>query len=648
MVNATAPPRPTGPPAEPSPPPLALVADVGGKPRVVALSRAAERRGASCGMALAEARALVADLVALPWNGEELARAALEVATVLLAASPRVAWAGGEAGRPYARTLVRSTGWGGEAGVWWVDAAGLGSEAKLARRLACLAGELGFGRARVGVADSAVAAYAATFGRTDARTSELADQRTTGRKERGDAGRRPAPCVPSGGRSPPSPRHGAPTSGAAPGRPTIVPPGGDAAFLAPFPLALLEPDEDLADTCHALGLRTVGQLAALEAEEVESRFGPEGLALHRLARGLDTRGPSAPRDEALPLITCDLGSPVATAEPLLFVLKSAFGSLGAALRSKGLAAREIALTLTLDDGSLAEKAVRPSRPTSHEGALFDHCRAAFEGWVLPEPVSALAVRAAVTVAASGEQGDLLAPRWADPSAIEAAFDRIRGSEGTDAVATPVERDGHLPHDAGAWKTDARTRGRADTRTGGPAGERTEGARSGVGGGDARLCERSEQPEGVAPAGPATRRLLHIARSDRTPLRPPERPTAAALRLLTAPRPIRVRLGRAGLEAFRHGETWHDVTAWSGPERLAPRWWVPSGSEGDATAARNSPAAGAVGHTRVESTPARGDERPAPLVAGPRDYYSARTADGALWLLFRAGAPGRWFVEGWWD
>jgi hypothetical protein len=60
--------------------------------------------------------------------------------------------------------------------------------------------------------------------------------------------------------------------------------------------------------------------------------------------------------------------------------------------------------------------------------------------------------------------------------------------------------------------------------------------------------------------------------------------------------------------------WHDVTAWSGPERLAPKWWT----------------AGAT------------------ALAGPHDYYSARTADGALWLLFRAGASHGWFVEGWWD
>ncbi len=507
-------------------------------------------------MALAEARALAADLTALPWDGEQLVRAALEVTTALLAASPRVAWAGGASAQRCAGAPVRPAEGGGEVGVWWVDAAGLGSEAKLARRLARIAGALGYGRARVGVADSAVAAYSATFRRTAA-------------------------------------------------APVIVPPGGDAAFLAPFPLALLEPGEDLADTCHALGLRTAGRFAALDADEVESRFGPEGLALHRLARGLDTRGPSAPRDDALPVVACDLGSPVASAEPLLFVLKGALASLGAALRAKGLAAREIALTLTLDDGSLAEKAVRPARPTSHEGALFDHCRAAFDDWALPEPVTALAVRAAVTVAASGEQGDLLAPRWADPAALAAAFDRIRGSEGADAVATPVARDGHLPHDAGAWDTDGRT----DAPARGGRKEREDAGRRPA------PCERTEPSDGRSP--PFSRDAAPALTLDARP----GPPAAAALRLLQVPALVRVRLGRAGLEAFRHGETWHDVTAWCGPERLVPRWWM-----------------------AAAATP-EGEAGGAP---GPRDYYSTRTADGALWLLFRAGASHLWFVEGWWD
>jgi len=519
--SASAPPSPTGP-LRPDQPPAALVADVRGKPRVIATDASAARRGIRPGMAFAEARALAADLVALPWDTERVARAALDVATALLAASPRVAWAGER----------------GNEGVWWVDAAGLGSEPTLAQRLCRIVNYLRFGRARAGIADSAIAAYAAACGRPG-----------TGRKRNTAA-------------------------------PVIVPPGDDATFVAPFPLALLAPPDDLAETCHALGLRTVGQFAALDSNEVEARFGPEGLAAHRLARGFDTRGPTTPRDDALPVIVCDLGSPVATAEPLLFVLKGALASQGSTLRAKGLAAREIALTLTLDDGSTAEKTVRLARPTSHEGALFDHCRAAFENWKLAEPVTALAVRTAVAVPASGEQGDLLAPRWADPAALKAAFDRIRGSEGADAVAQPLVRDGHLPRDAGAWRTEELA----------AAGQHTAAAPT-----------RDTAPTLTLGA-------------------PPNRPAAAALRLLQAPAPVRVRLGRSGLEAFHHGETWHDVTAWSGPERLAPRWWIGESAE----------AAGAS------------------LPVGPRDYYSARTVAGTLWLLFRAGASRQWFVEGWWD
>jgi len=538
--SASAPPSPTGP-LRPDQPPTALVVDVRGKPRVVATDAAAARRDIAAGMALAEARALAGDLRALPWDPERVARAALEVATGLLAASPRVAWAGER----------------GNEGVWWVDAAGLGSEPKLAQQLCRIANCLRFGRARAGIADSAIAAYAAACGR---------------------------------------PGTGPKRNTATPG---IVPPGDDAAFLAPFPLALIAPHEDLAETCHALGLRIVGQFAALDADEVEARFGPEGLAAHRLARGFDTRGPTTPRDDALPIIACDLGSPVATAEPLLFVLKATLASLGSALRAKGLAARELALTLTLDDGSTAEKTVRLARPTSHEGVLFDHCRAAVENWKLAEPVTALAVRAVVAVPASGEQGDLLAPRWADPAALDAAFDRIRGSEGADAVAQPLVRDGHLPRDAGAWRTEELA----------AAGERPARWRA------------EASTNGAQPGAPPGSRGQQ----------------SAALRLLQSPALIRIRLGRSGLEAFRHGETWHDVTTWSGPERLAPRWWVVDGTD---TAAHHADPADA------PSAPADGARSGA--IAGPRDYYSARTADGALWLLFRAGASRQWFVEGWWD
>jgi len=460
---------------------------------------------------MTQARALAGDLVAAPWDDEHLARAAHTVTVALLEASPRVSWDG--------KTARRQDGKGD--GSWWVDAAGFGEEQRFVQQLLRIAKGLGFGPVRIGVADSAIAAYAATF-------------------------RSPAARPPY--------RLTAP-----------VPSGRDAAFLAPYPIGLLDLDDDLAGTLGALGLTTIGQLAALDPDEVESRFGPAGLAAHRLARGIDQRGPSLPRDDTVPSVTCELGDPVASAEPLLFVMKGALASLGSALRGKGLAAREIVITLTLDDGSLAERAVRPARPTSHDGALFDHCRAALDDWQLPEPVTVLALRAGDTVSAAGEQGNLLSPRWADPAALEAAFDRIRGKEGGDAVAIAEWRDGHLPADGGTWRLDS-GHGRTDAQT------------------HRLVRERAVRPS------------VHAS------------VPASSLRLLTPPRTVRVRLGRSGLEAFRDGETWYDVTAWSGPERIAPRWWQQDGSR--------------------------------------RDYFTARTAAGTLWLLYRAAKA--WFVEGWWD
>ena len=520
-------------PASPGDVPAVAIADVRGKTRVVATSREAQAHGVTAGMALTEAKALAADLLPLPWDDERIARAALEVTTALLSASPRVSWENGGHGHTGAQTHGRTAARTHGEGVWWVDAAGLGSEAALAQKLVAIADGLRFGPARAAIADSAIAAYAATFGGTGARGQAQTHRRAD-----------------------------AQTHSRAGVRPRIVPPGADARYLAPFPVTLLELDDDLADALRGLGLTTFGQLAALDADEVEARFGLEGLAAHKLARGLDSRGPTTPRDDALPAIEVEMGGPVATAEPLLFVLKGALASLGETLHAKGLAAREVALALDLDDGTTAVRAVRPARPTSHPDALFDHCRLALEGWQLPEPATALRISATLTVPASGEQGDLLAPRWADPAALAAAFERIRSSEGADAVALPEVRDGHLPVDRGAWleETDVRTHRGTDA-----------------------------QPK-----------------------------TIAALRLLTAAAPLHVRLGRSGLAAFRHNDAWHDVAEWSGPERLVPRWW-------------RSDAAGAAGEP-----------------AGPRDYYTARTADGTLWLLYRGEPSGQWFLEGWID
>src|SRR4030095_1286318 len=116
---------------------------------------------------------------------------------------------------------------------------------------------------------------------------------------------------------------------------TIVEAGNEAAALAALPLALLvrishlndpngsnDPNDsnDLLTTLRRWGLRTLGDLAALPADEVAARLGQTGVAWQRLARGEDPAPlvPSVPEERFEQAL--DLEWPIDGLEPLSFVL----------------------------------------------------------------------------------------------------------------------------------------------------------------------------------------------------------------------------------------------------------------------------------------------------------------------------------------
>ncbi len=64
----------------------------------------------------------------------------------------------------------------------------------------------------------------------------------------------------------------------------VVPPGGTPAFLAPWPVDVLGRPE-LTELLDRLGIRTLGDFAALPESHVLGRFGADGAACHRVAGG---------------------------------------------------------------------------------------------------------------------------------------------------------------------------------------------------------------------------------------------------------------------------------------------------------------------------------------------------------------------------
>ena len=370
--------------------------------RIRTATAAAGQARIRVGMTIAEARARCAALQVLPWDEDLIGRAVTRATAAFVRASPQVTPA---AGAP---------------GLWWIGAHGveaLGGEPSLARQLASIA-RLWHPRARVAIADSCVAARAATW----------------------DTGSGPHP--------------------AADPTPVLIPPGGCAAYLAPAPLGLLTIDEDLHASLRTLGLHAIGDLARLTAEDVERRWGGLGLAAWRLAHGLDERRPGLTRLEATRAVSADLSPSVDTTEPVLFLVRAALDRLVHTLIADGRAAATLAITLTLDDARGALPTSQPHtitrevqlpRPLARTLPLLERCRALLEAWPLTAPVCGVRLAITATAPLSGAQGELLDTSWRDPAAADAAFARLRSTLGGDAVVRPVARDTHRPERAAVWE-----------------------------------------------------------------------------------------------------------------------------------------------------------------------------------------------------
>ena len=70
--------------------------------------------------------------------------------------------------------------------------------------------------------------------------------------------------------------------------PRIIDAGSSPEFLAPLPVTVLDQPE-LTGVLWRLGIRTLGEFAAIDAADVLGRFAREGLLAHRRASGLDDR-----------------------------------------------------------------------------------------------------------------------------------------------------------------------------------------------------------------------------------------------------------------------------------------------------------------------------------------------------------------------
>jgi DNA polymerase-4 len=228
----------------------------------------------------------------------------------------------------------------------------------------------------------------------------------------------------------------------------VVPPGDEAAFLAPLPVESLWPLGDVAiERLRRLGLHTVGEVAAIPAAVLERRLGPVGRRAAALSHGRD-------RQPVMPLhppqrvsLRFVFTGPARDTSALDAALRSLAEEAARRLAAAQEACTAVDLRVEMEDGRSWARARQLARPRASAAALAAAWRRLLSEALAGGEVGAAPV--AVEVAATGlrpaimEQGTLwagaprpelrAAPGPAAPPRLVAAIAALHGRFGGGAV-----------------------------------------------------------------------------------------------------------------------------------------------------------------------------------------------------------------------
>jgi protein ImuB len=330
---------------------------------------------------------------------------------------------------------------------------------------------------------------------------------------------------------------------------TIVPPGGSPGFLAPLPVATLD-RPDLTDLLVRLGLRTLGDLAALPAVDLATRFGPEGARASRLASGLDEQPREARRPPPDLRTAAELDPPADRVDVAAFAAKVLADELVERLERLGLACTRLRVEAHTDHGETLSRTWSLDATSSGGGpaaVMAERVRWQLDGWLTgrtDHPPGALTHLALVPDEVVPDRGRQLG-FWGEETEAgrraARALARIQGLLGPEAVRTARLRGGRDPADRVTFTPASGTLvpDPATTSTAVPWPGRVPAPAPAI----VHPQPLPAEVEDAAGAGVAVdgRGLLGA---------PPDR--------------LRIR-----------GGPWSTITAWAGPWLVDERWWDPA-------------------------------------------------------------------------
>ncbi len=216
---------------------------------------------------------------------------------------------------------------------------------------------------------------------------------------------------------------------------TVIPPGQEAAFLAPLPVReLWGVGPKTADNLARLRITTIGDLAAYPADELARRFGKLGAEMAERAWGIDNSAVQPESETKSVSKETTFARDVRDGVTLQRTLRELADGVGRSLRKKGLRGTTVKIKLRWADFTTLSRQVTLEQATAHDDEIFAAALDLFQrAWPLGRPVRLIGVG----VSGFGEDRQQLS-LWGQAASdeahrLESVLDKLRDRFGEDVI-----------------------------------------------------------------------------------------------------------------------------------------------------------------------------------------------------------------------
>ncbi len=222
--------------------------------------------------------------------------------------------------------------------------------------------------------------------------------------------------------------------------------------------------QEIVRILYKWGIHTVGQLAALDKEQLGARLGPQSIRMWERANGQSNRVLKLIRPPESFEENFEFENEIETAEPLLFILRRFLEQLAVRLAAIYLVAKKLTLRITfansrqirhgtdssdwrnepaMADKQSYERIFKIPQPTNDVDLLFRMLQTHLENFRSEHPIIAVGL-SAEPIQPAREQFGLFETTLRNPHQLSETLARLTALLGADRIGTPVLEETHRP------------------------------------------------------------------------------------------------------------------------------------------------------------------------------------------------------------